>query len=253
MRFLLQRCLRARSNTPESQDTIDTLTDVLTDCFVSSDVQAILCRLAHLQQRLAPVDIQTLASWWSAQCRGQTLGQVDQQNIGLADQPTINEFVAYAQDWLSWEEASQQGDQELNSPAVTLRQAVLGTLLSSTFKDCSLFFRITPTSPFTEDTQTTKPSSMTVTGAVDESSVQHGQRGTGPIASAMNYLKESLQQDRRPIGQGESDVERPYGLTVRLIDADIKPIGKLAHWRDLDQQIEFSFSEWAAKVGLAQA
>lgn len=143
--------------TTSNKSSSSLLASLLKAILSTSDAQAVLQRLARLQSGLAPLDIKTLSTWWGAQTGGRALGQEGDAGSSspssLTAPPSLEEYREFARDWLQIQPRHDgEGDGDVvqsesaatSSLALTLRQAVLGTLLSATFKDCSLFLRLGP-------------------------------------------------------------------------------------------------------------
>ncbi|CAO1638498.1 unnamed protein product [Sympodiomycopsis kandeliae] len=112
---------------------------------------------------------------------------------------------------------------------MNLRQGLIGTLLSATFKDCSLFFRLSSSSSSTISPQSSNQlSSMTVTSTTEDNT----QSNQG------SYLSSST-------GQNDTQTDNiPFGYAVKVIDVDLKPLSKFHNWVKLDQEIEDGYQQW---------
>lgn len=226
-------------------------------------VQSLLQRLSSLQARLAPLDVESLWSWWSNQTQGQPLGRGNPGSSDLTKEATVSEFADFARDWLYLDGAQGiAGSQEV---ALTLRKAVLGTLLSATFKDCSVFLRLIPPTPRSDVTAQQVhggfPNEMPLDACPVTASVEReGNRHELGLDSYTSYPVEDkdagIAHEESPsvlVPQSPSSNDGiPFGLTMRLIDMDPKPMHKLARWRDLDKAIETSFRQWSRRVGWPQ-
>lgn len=232
----------------QSSKSLDSdLSSTLALALCQPQIQSILQRVATLQANLAAVDIQTLSAWWSAQTRGAPFGAaVSADGLEVAQEPTLSEWSDFAQDWLSQRgEAGRAGE----GAAMTLRQAVLGTLLSATFKDCSLFLRLSPSEP---------SSSNTAVGVAQDQTATASTQGDKTTSKEAPYADEAVLKQINASKGDQTDVKSkgaekavPFGYTIRLIDLDVKPIEKLPYYLKLEDDIEKTFSQWKEKVGLS--
>ncbi|CAO1627099.1 unnamed protein product [Jaminaea pallidilutea] len=234
----------------------DGLIPILVHCLSGAAMQAILALLAQLQQELPPCDLQSLAHWWQTQHDGQPLSDASLgQNNDLLSEPTVEEFAEYVQDWLEHQKANE-GDQPSKAAeegmAATLRQAILGTMLSATFKDCSIFLRLSPTAATVEAAQAAADSNdtakdfqeQTATSAVESHDNKDDNERAAPYADAPTH------KAAEPTTNTTAKEETSFGFNVRLIDLDPKPIGKLPHWLQLDRDIEAAWQAWRKEHGV---
>lgn len=105
------------------------LSSLLEKVLFRPDVQSVLTSLAHLQSKLPPQDLHRAGAVLTR------LGPGTDEELTRA--PSVAEYASYVRWWL--DEGGRSGTTE-----PTTRQALLGHLLSATFKDCSLFLRLTP-------------------------------------------------------------------------------------------------------------
>jgi inositol-pentakisphosphate 2-kinase len=145
----------------DSQDTEQSLPDLLVDFMTSSPL---LPRLAHLQSSLDPLDIGGLNALLQSQ-KGIDLLNVDENDFTdtLGGEVTLEEYTDFVKSYLANEAATQQHEYAklIKSYASTetsvseeaapkflnekssIRNLVIGYLLSASFKDCSIMIKIT--------------------------------------------------------------------------------------------------------------
>lgn len=242
----IQPLLASLSNSTQSASSsvVDTLASILTQVVSSNQVKEILSRLARLQASLAPIDLESLSTWFSAQTRSDSSTPFATTNADHSDliaSPALDEFATYAQDWLALQASQSQGDREADV-ALTLRQAIIGTVLSATFKDCSLFLRLSPrhaNTPTAAQQQHTVQAE-TVTAATEYEDTE----GTGTSRDDAPYLSRTAQAS--PSTASHDQI--PFGYTVKIIDVDPKPVDKLPHWLSLERQIEQAYAEWTKRA-----
>ncbi|OSD08524.1 hypothetical protein PYCCODRAFT_1441388 [Trametes coccinea BRFM310] len=134
----------------------------------------VLHTLSTLQRTLDALDVEGLAHLWArARGAGVPLGAGERE-------PDVREWAAFVQRYLA-RQRQQQGDgggwgggggasengaedrHEEEEEEDELRDALLGYLLSASFKDCSLIVRMPPASPSPSCPSSSSPSTATVT------------------------------------------------------------------------------------------
>ncbi|CAO1617096.1 unnamed protein product [Parajaminaea phylloscopi] len=230
------------------------LTSILASGLGSPVMQSVLSRLSHLQSSLSPVNIQQLAAWWSMQTGGQQIGEANSRSADLVQQPTVAEYVDFVRSRQELDALEQSGQaSDAMAPALTLRQAVLGALLSATFKDCSLFLRLTPR---TRSSNSSQDQGRDGSAVELDATMRTGSQCDGENAGSLASSEPSRQQTSETSTASALLPEpspatwsRDFDLCVNIIDVDPKPLSKLGHWKALDDEIESFYADWCTRVG----
>lgn len=236
----IEHTSRAGSSFDDADAVLANLLSALVPALIEAPV---LSRLSSLQRALDPLDVEGLSNWWRAQTRCE-FGSAPSTAPELLAPPTIDEWAEIAQGLVDREQRAAKGEED--ESALTLRQATLAFLLSATFKDCSLFVRLSASSA---PASTSGPSS-------------EASRAPGPSESAIasHSLTATLSPSERPDAPFADTASAPatvmgrtsrqrFGYTMKLIDLDPKPLEKLAHYERLDKEIVQAFARFVEKFG----
>ncbi|PWN25715.1 hypothetical protein BDZ90DRAFT_233725 [Jaminaea rosea] len=248
----LERLINAQkgsSNLSLTTDAADLVTPALLPALLSPRFQALVARLGFLQRSLVPGprgDLAHLKALWdmSSEKKGRKLEDAtltgDKKDEPMFFDPSMHDWNDFLTYWFSKEDPSQRsedwaastttpapardtkrarggeasggGNHSRSSDIVTpptwkeMRHALIGTLLSGTFKDASIWIRI-------------------------------------PMPSSAELQSQSANEGHPGYVDGRS---------IHLIDVDPKPMKKLSHWLQLDDDIERSYREWKAKHAIQE-
>ncbi|KAK4058632.1 hypothetical protein OIO90_000076 [Microbotryomycetes sp. JL221] len=184
------------------QSTLDMFVSLLTPALVDSGALVVL---KFLQASLDHYDIEGLASIPQL--------SLDDENstATIWSQPSIDEWKQWVERYLNRQE-QQPKLQNIEDDPTHLRDVMLSYLMSATFKDCSMILRF----------KFGPPVHNSSTNSLDQ------QEDSSQALPALNRRTSSL---------STRTMQAMPTVTVKLIDLDPKPLSKMKHWFELDQNI----------------
>jgi hypothetical protein len=205
----------------------------------------VLPRLAALQASLDPLDIEGLVQrilvetgldlYDDDHAKADDGGEVEQK---LGGQPDVQEWREWLERWQQQQQTesapnldpdSKQHD-DANAEAsrgsipITLRDQVLAYLLSATFKDCSVFIRLSGLAPSPSPPPSTR--TMTSTAITPSSSA----------AAQPHQPRHNIKEDDEPLATTTAGACSP-SVEIKVIDLDPKPLARLSKYAKMDRDL----------------
>ena len=198
----------------------------------------VLPRLAASQASLDPLDIEGLAQRILIETGLDLYAGEDGKDDGvelekqLGGQPDVQEWREWLERWQQQQQTEpppdlasnpeQQHDDagaEARRVPITLRDQVLAYLLSATFKDCSVFIRLSglATSPPPPPPKATTTTSFSAT-AQPHQPQRHAEDDDEPLATTTAALS-------------------PLEVEIKVIDLDPKPLARLGRYARMDRDL----------------
>lgn len=198
----------------------------------------VLPRLAALQASLDPLDIEGLAQrvlvetgldLYDDHAKDDDGVEVEEK---LGGQPDVQEWREWLERWQQQQQRPigppnpsdlKQHDDANAGPSrgsipITLRDQVLAYLLSATFKDCSVFIRLSGLSPLPPSPPQPPPTTTSSsTTAQPHQPQRHHKEDDGPLAIATAALSPSVE--------------------IKVIDLDPKPLARLGKYARMDRDL----------------
>lgn len=134
---------------PDSTSASTVLQSIVSSLMPILRDSPVLSRLKHLQSSLDPDDIEGLAHTFSTFTQ-QSFDEYSASHTdpnSLLAQPTATEWTAFTKEW----EMDKRSSTSLPLTPERLRLHLMAFLLSATFKDCSIFITLRPSSTGTSE------------------------------------------------------------------------------------------------------